>query len=175
MKFLKIFAIIIISLVALFFIVGLFLPKTYYVSRSAVIYAPDSVLYNNVSNFNDFVKWNPWSEMEPDAKVVIEGTPSQAGHYYTWAGEETGKGRMNITEAVPNSSVDMALTFMEPWESKADTKFTFEPAQNGTKVTWAMSGNANSTFERWFYLNMDNMIGKDFDKGLKNLAEYSEK
>lgn len=174
MKFLKIFAIIVIGLVALFFIIGLFLPKTYSISRSAVIKAPDSVVYKNVSDFNDFVKWNPWSKMEPGAKTVVQGTPSQPGHYYTWTGKETGKGSMKIEQLEPGKMVDMDLTFIEPWQSTADTKFMFEPADGGTKVTWTMSGDYGTTTERWMGLAMSGMLEKQFDEGLKYLNDYSQ-
>lgn len=175
MKFLKIFGIIVVSLIALFFIIGLFLPKTYSVNRSAVINAPDSVLFTNVSDFNQFLTWAPWAKMDPDAKIDVTGAPSQPGHFYSWAGEETGKGNMKIAQVAPFSSVDFILTFTEPFNSVANTAFTFEPVTGGTKVTWTMSGESGSTVEKWMYLNMDGMLGKDFESGLINLAELSEK
>ncbi len=76
---------------------------------------------------------------------------------------------MKIKQAAPYRSVDFILTFTDPFQSVANTRFTFEPAKGGTKVTWLMDGAANSTIEKWMYLNMDGMLGKDFESGLKNL------
>jgi hypothetical protein len=175
MKILKIILVTVISLAALFFIVGLFLPKTYHVERSIVVNAPDSVVYNNISDFNKFLKWNPWSKMEPSAKVDISGPASQPGHLYKWEGKETGTGQMKIKNVEPSKLVDIELTFLKPFESTADTKFQLEPNAQGTKVTWIMQGNNKSVIEKWMGLSMDSMIGKDFEDGLQNLKTFSEK
>ena len=175
MKVLKVILIVVAALLAIFFIGGWFLPKSYSVTRTAVINAPDSTVYNNVANLNNFLKWNPWTKMEPGAEVKISGPVAQPGHLYTWNGKETGQGQMLIKEAKPSALVDFELKFLKPFESIADTKFVLEPANGGTKVSWIMSGENKSIMERWMGLTMDNMIGGDFESGLKNLKELSEK
>lgn len=175
MKFIKIIFLIVIVVGISFFVVGMFLPKTYSVSRSTIIKAPDSLVFKNVADFNNFLKWNPWTKMEPAAKVEISGTPLQAGHLWEWKGKETGEGQMELDKIQAPKSVDFVLTFTKPFQSVAQTNFTFEPVAEGTKVTWRMNGESNSTVEKWMYLNMDNMLGKDFESGLKNLKELSEK
>ena len=175
MKALKVILIIVVALAALFFIVGMFLPKSYSVTRSIVVNSPDSVVYNNVANFNNFMKWNPWSKMEPSAKVEISGPVAQPDHLYTWNGEKTGQGQMKIENVDPYKLVDFELKFIKPFESVADTKFSFEPANGGTKVDWTMTGQNNSTMEKWMSLMMDGMLGKDFESGLQSLKELSEK
>ena len=175
MKALKIILIIVVVLVAIYFIGGLFLPKTYSVTRSLAINAPDSVVYNNVSDFNNFLKWNPWSKMEPAAKVEISGPASQPGHLYTWNGEKTGEGQMTIELVEPYKLIDFELKFIKPFESVGDTKFSFEPNTSGTTVNWTMQGNNNTTMEKWMSFMMDGMLGKDFESGLQSLKEISEK
>lgn len=160
---------------AIFFIGGRLLPDTYVVSRSTVIEAPDSVVFNNVVNFNNFLKWNPWTRIEPNAPVAITGRAAAPGHLYRWNGKEVGKGRMQIQEVKPYSAADFQLTFEEPFTSEAQNHFSFEKAEQGTKVTWTMQGQSDSSIDRWMYLTMDNMIGKDFDSGLEYLKELSEK
>ncbi len=155
MKFLKILAGIIVVLVVVFFAGGLLLPKTYFISRTTIINASDSAIFNNVANFNNFLKWNPCTKMEPDAKVVITGNSAQKGHLWQWAGKETGKGQMEIMEVQTNSEIDYKLTFTEPMQSVANTGFNFESVNGGTKVTWSMNGKATNMMERWVYLNME--------------------
>ncbi|HYK77919.1 MAG TPA: SRPBCC family protein [Daejeonella sp.] len=175
MKFLKFLLIIIVVLVAIFFIGGLFLPKSYSVSRSTIIKAPDSVVYKNISDFHQFLKWNPWTQKEPSAKVEISGTVGQPGHLYKWHGKDSGEGFMEIKSAQPFSMIDFQLNFIKPWESQAENSFALEKVDEGTKVTWNMQGEARSTKEKWLFLNTDMMIGKDFEDGLSNLKELSEK
>ncbi len=176
MKFLKILVGIIVVLAIIFVIGGLVLPKTYSVSRSTVINAPDSVIYKNIADFKEFYKWNPWAKMEPSAKTTYAGTPEQPGHVYTWEGKETGQGSMTILTAKPSTNVDIELKFIKPFESLADTKFDIQPDGTGQKVTWTMSGE-NNMISKWMcvFVSMDKMIGKDFEDGLKSLKEKSEK
>jgi len=175
MKILKIILVIIAILAVIFFGVALFLPKTYNVTRTIIINAPDSIVYENTSNFNKFLKWNPWYKMEPSAKVEISGPVSQPGHLYTWTGKETGQGQMLIKDVEPLKMVDIELKFLKPFESTADTKFLFESANEATKVSWIMTGENKSAMEKWMGLCMDGMIGGDFESGLNNLKTLSEK
>lgn len=177
MKFLRILIGIIVVLAIIIVGGGLFLPKTYSVNRSVVINAPDSVIYKNIADFSEFYKWNPWAKMEPTAKTTFSGTAGQPGHVYAWVGKETGSGEMKILTVEPNKQVDIDLFFKEPFESHADTKFGIQPDGSGNKVTWTMSGE-NNLISKWMCLvmgGMDKMIGKDFESGLANLKEKSEK
>ena len=61
MKILKVIGIIIAVLAVVILIDGMFLPKTYTVTRSTVINSSDSVIYKNIADFNELYKWNPWA------------------------------------------------------------------------------------------------------------------
>ncbi|TCD11149.1 polyketide cyclase [Pedobacter frigidisoli] len=177
MKFLKVFIGIIVVLAVIILVGAMFLPKTYSVSRSTTINAPDSVIYKNIADFNEFYKWNPWAKMEPTAETSFSGSPITPGHQYNWKGKETGSGYMKIKSLTPNKNVDVELKFIEPFESLADTKFDITPEGSANKVTWTMSGE-NNIISKWMCLvmgGMDKMIGKDFESGLKSLKEKSEK
>lgn len=174
MKFLKILGIVIAIILAVFFVGALFLPKTYSVSRSITINAPDSVIYKNISNFKEFLKWNPWSKMEPSARVTISGPVGQPDYLYQWEGKETGKGQMKVKSVEVNKMVDIELKFIEPMETIADTRFDIAPEGTANKVTWTMAGEADGIISKWMCLMMDGMIGKDFEDGLKFLKEKSE-
>jgi hypothetical protein len=113
--------------------------------------------------------------MEPSAKITVSGTPGQPGHQYVWEGDETGVGQMVIKTAEPYKSIDEELKFIKPMEAVSDILFTMEPADNGIKVNWIMSGENKSTMDKWMGLCMDALMGKDFENGLKDLKELSEK
>lgn len=175
MKFLKVLAGIIVVLALIFFVGGMFLPKTYSVNRSIVINAPDSVIYKNIADFNEFTKWNPWSKMEPTAKITVSGPVAQPGHLYEWVGDKTGTGQMLIKSVTPNQLAVIELKFIKPMENTAETSFDITKDGNGNKVTWTMGGECTTTFSKWTSLMMDKMIGKDFESGLQSLKEKSEK
>ncbi|MBC7615995.1 MAG: SRPBCC family protein [Pedobacter sp.] len=175
MKILKVVGIIIAVLAVVILIGGMFLPKTYTVSRSTVINTSDSVIYKNIADFNEFYKWNPWAKMEPTAKIKISGPVGIADHLYEWEGNKTGSGYMKVKSVDPNKMVDMELKFIKPFESLADTRFDIAPDGTGNKVTWTMSGE-NNLMGKWMsvFVSMDKMIGKDFEDGLRFLKEKSE-
>lgn len=175
MKAIRIIGGVFIILIAIFFIGGMLLPKTYSIHRATVIKASDSVVYMNVANFNNFLKWNPWTKMEPSAKVSISGDVAQPGHLWQWEGEETGTGEMELKNAHPYSLLDFELRFTAPFESTAQTNFKFDQTTDGINVTWTMSGESNTNMERWMGLFMDKMMDKDFTEGLQSLKELSEK
>jgi len=175
MKALRIIGGILIILFAIFLIGGMLLPKTYSIHRSLVIKATDSVIYMNVADFNNFLKWNPWTKMEPSAKVNITGPVAEPGHLWAWEGKETGTGEMELKHANPYSLVNFELRFTAPFKSTAMTSFALDKTADGTNVTWTMSGESNTNIERWMSIFMDKMMDKDFTGGLQSLKELSEK
>ncbi|RYF97409.1 MAG: polyketide cyclase, partial [Chitinophagaceae bacterium] len=112
--------------------------------------------------------------MEPSAKITVSGIPVTPGHLYEWTGKETGQGQMKIVTLSDNRSVDIELKFIKPFENLATTTFTLSEVAGGTNAIWSMSGESANIMDRWMFLMMDNMIGKDFENGLANLKEKSE-
>lgn len=175
MKALRIIALI-IGILAIVIVGGsFFLPNTYSVNRATLIKAPDSVIYKNIADFNEFTKWNPWQKMEPSAKITVSGPVEQPQHLYQWVGDKTGSGQMKITEVSPNQMVNIELKFIKPFESLSNTRFDIVPQGDSTKVTWTMQGENQGILKKWMGLMMDKMIGKDFEDGLRFLKEKSEK
>src|SRR5206468_2599927 len=65
--------------------------------------------------------------------------------------------------------------FIEPWENTCEATFTLVPEGTGTKVTWAMEGKNNFMGKvAGMFMNMDAMVGADFEKGLVALKEVGE-
>ncbi|RMD51070.1 MAG: hypothetical protein D6830_01255 [Ignavibacteria bacterium] len=174
MKALKTILYIIIGIVALFLIIALFLPSQVRVERSIVIEKPAAKVYNLVIDFNNYKKWNPWSQMDPKAKGTLEGQPATVGQKWSWDGELVGKGSMTLKEFIPNKMIKSELKFIEPFESKSWDLWTFEPVDGGTKVVWANESEVDYPVGRYFGLFFEDMMGPDFDKGLKNLKKLAE-
>ena len=45
-------------------------PDTYDISRSHEIGAPSAVVHNYIDDYMKWNQWSPWTEKEPDAKLV---------------------------------------------------------------------------------------------------------
>jgi hypothetical protein len=65
---------------------------------------------------------------------------------------------------------------VKPFEGHNIAEFTLVPKGDATDVTWAMDGPAPFVSKvMQVFVNMDNMIGKDFEIGLANLKTVAEK
>jgi hypothetical protein len=107
-------------------------------------------------------------------KKTIEG--SGVGSVYSWSGnDQVGEGKMTLTESVPDSRVAMKLEFIKPWAAVNDVEILLAPASDGTEVMWAMNGTHNFLSKAMcVFMDMDQMMGKDFESGLSNLKSLAE-
>lgn len=154
-----------------------FMPADYKVERNTIINAPAGVVYKNISDLREFVKWNPWSGKDPDIKIVYEGEPGTVGSSYQWKGnKQVGEGKMTVTALQPGSRVEQKLEFIKPFPSIANVYLTIEAAESGQKVTWGMTGKSGfiSRVFLTFMGGMEKAIGPDYDKGIQELKRKCE-
>ncbi len=151
-------------------------PATYQVERSANIAAPAAVVFAQVNDFHKWNAWSPWAKIDPAMKQTFAGAPAGTGAVYTWAGNKAvGAGRMEITESQPSDLIKIKLEFLEPFAATSTTEFTFTPQGNQTAVKWKMSGENNFMAKAFsLFMNMDKMIGGDFEKGLAQMKAAAE-
>jgi hypothetical protein len=70
----------------------------------------------------------------------------------------------------------LKLDMMRPFATSNMVEYTLEPKGDATTVTWSMQGpmpfpaKVVSTF-----VDMDKMVGSDFEVGLANLKAYAER
>ena len=151
-------------------------PSEFQVTRSASIDAPPEKVFAQVDDFHNWQAWSPWQKLDPNMKESFSGPPIGAGSAYSWSGnDDVGEGRMTIAYSVPDSRIRIDLDFTRPFESKNVTEFTFKPDGNGTAVAWTMSGSKNFISKAaCLVMDMDQMIGGDFEKGLSKLKTVVE-
>jgi len=146
-------------------------PAKFRVERSATVEAPPEVVYAQIEDFHRWDTWSPWEHLDPDMKREFEGSPEGVGAAYHWSGnDKVGEGRMTISELRPPEQIVIQLDFLKPFEAKNVTTFTLSPVAAGTQVTWSMEGENNFMAKAMgVFMNMDTMIGGDFEKGLASL------
>jgi hypothetical protein len=118
--------------------------------------------------------------MDPQMKKTFDGASSGVGAVYAWTGnDKVGEGKMTIEKSAAPSLVGIKLEFFKPFAATNTATFTFAPASEGTKVTWAMDGENNFVGKAFsMFMDMDKMVGADFERGLasmKTLAESAPK
>ncbi len=161
---------------ALILIIASTKPNTVHYERSTVINAaPDKILPHLV-DFHRWQAWSPWDKLEPDMKRTYSSAQSGVGAMYAWEGKKkAGAGSMEIMEA-NSQGVKVDLRFIKPWKAECIAQFHFMPQPNGTNVRWTMDG-PNTFMGKVFglFMNMDKLVGKDFEKGLAALKVEVEK
>jgi uncharacterized protein YndB with AHSA1/START domain len=152
-------------------------PDSFEVRRSIAVKAPPEKIAPLLTDFRQWASWSPWEKLDPNMKRTFTGAPSGKGAVYEWEGNsDVGKGRMEIIDASTPAKTVVKLAFLEPVESHSTTEFTLTPQGDTTTVTWNMHGPMPFLSKLMtVFMNMDDMIGKDFDKGLAQLKTAAEK
>ena len=152
-------------------------PDTFRVERSLAVKAPAGAIYPQVADFHRWTGWSPYENRDPAMKRSFGGPEEGKGATYAWDGNNNvGAGRMEILEANGPSKLRIKLDFERPFEGHNTAEFTFMPQGDATLVTWAMHGPAPFMSKvMQVFINMDSMIGKDFEAGLVSLKKLAEK
>ncbi|MGH8622294.1 MAG: SRPBCC family protein [Burkholderiales bacterium] len=170
-------AIAIVVLIAGVLIFAATKPDTFRVQRAAGIKAPPEKVFALINDFKRWDAWSPWEKKDPAMKRSWGAVTSGKGATYAWEGNsEVGQGNMEIVESVPSNKVALKLDFVKPFEAHNIVVFTLEPKGGTTNVSWAMEGPV-PYFAKIIhvFINMDSMVGKDFEAGLASLKALAEK
>jgi effector-binding domain-containing protein len=113
--------------------------------------------------------------MDKDQVQSIQGTDGTVGAIWMWEGDTVGKGMQTLTSLEPNKSVRAELKFVEPMESVSTATYDLEVVGDSTRITWGMEGK-NGFMGRIMgvFMDMDKMLGPDFEKGLATLKGMAE-
>ena len=151
-------------------------PSEFRFARSTTISAPAPAVFAQVNDFHRWEAWNPWAKLDPAMKQAYEGAPAGVGAVYTWAGNhEVGEGRMTVTESRPTDLIRIRLDFLKPFAGTSVAEFTFKPEGDQTAVVWSMTGHNNFIAKALcLFMNMDKMIGGQFEKGLAQMKVAAE-
>ena len=152
-------------------------PDTFRVQRSAGIKAPPDRIFALITDLRGWSAWSPYEKRDPQMQRTFGGAEKGKGAIYSWDGNKNvGAGRMEITDATPPSRVVIRLDFLRPFEAHNTAEFTMEPNGDTTTVTWAMHGPALFIGKvMGIFIDMDRMIGRDFEDGLANLKSVAER
>ena len=173
---LKIVSVAVLLLVGAVLLFAATRPDTFRVKRAASIKAPPEMIFPLINDFKRWGAWSPYEKKDPGMKRSYDGPPAGKGAVYAWEGDgNVGQGRMQITDAAPPGQVRIALDFTRPFEAHNTVVFTMVPAGEATEVTWDMQGRANFLSKLiGVFVNMDRMVGGDFEVGLANLKKAVE-
>ena len=180
-EIIAIIAVVLAIVVAIVLILAATKPNTFSVRRATTVRAPPERIFPLINDFHQWGSWSPYENKDPAMKRSFSGAADGKGAVYGWEGNKNvGSGRMEIMDTSKPSKIVIKLDFFTPFEGHNTAEFTMLPQGDATNlttnVTWLMHGPAPFMSKvMQVFINLDNMIGKDFEIGLANLKRLTEK
>jgi hypothetical protein len=146
------------------------------VERHITLSAPAARAFDQINDVHQWQEISPYVKEDPAAKTSYAGPAAGVGASFSWSGNlKVGEGRMTITESRPHELVRFKFEFFKPWYCTNTTEFTFRPSEAGTEVTWTMFMKNNFVAKAsGLVMNMDKLMGENFEAGLAKLKEIAE-
>jgi effector-binding domain-containing protein/ribosome-associated toxin RatA of RatAB toxin-antitoxin module len=176
MKALKyIFFLLLIAVIGLAIYVAI-QPNNYSFERSRIIEVPTSILFNKVNDYKTWSGFSPWLEQEPNATLTYGEKTSGVDGNYAWKGDILGEGSMKTIAVEDSKTIDQQINFIKPFEAQSNINWIFEPTENGTNVTWKMSGEQDFITKLFttFMGSIESTTGPDFERGLFKLDSITK-
>ena len=151
-------------------------PGTLRVQRSITISAPPDKIFAFINDFHNWYKWAPQDKQDSTMTRTFSGPPHGLGAISDWTSTgSAGQGRMSITESFPYRRIRVQVDFRRPFETHNTNTFELQPAGNAATVTWTLQ-TTNRYFMRLLtvFLSMEQMFGRHFEIGLRNLKSAAE-
>jgi hypothetical protein len=176
-EIIAIIAIVLAVAIAIVLILAATKPDGFSVQRAATMKATPEKIFSLINDFHRWGTWSPWENKDPGMKRSYSGADSGRGAIYAWDGNKNvGSGRMEILDASSPSKIVIKLDFFTPFEAHNTAEFTMLPQGDATNLAWVMHGPASFISKLMqVFMNLDKMIGKDFEIGLANLKRLTEK
>ena len=175
---LKKFLLLILVIIALPFIVALFVDKTYSVTTQVTINKPVTEVFDYVKYLKNQDNYSVWAQMDPDMQKSYRGTDGMVGFVAGWISdkEDVGEGEQEIMRIDEGKRIDYALRFFKPFESN-DMAYmqTTALSSDQTQVTWGFDGHLDYPMNLMFlFMDFEGMIGNDLTQGLAQLKTVVE-
>jgi len=170
-------AIALAALIAIVLVLAAMRPDTFRVQRSIDINAPADKIFPLINDYRNWGSWSPYEHVDPGMQRTFSGAPTGKGSVYEWNGNKNiGHGRMEILEATPSLKIVIKLDFFSPFEAHNMAEFTMQPKGSATNVIWAMHGPVPFMAKIiHMFMNMDRMVGGQFQQGLTSMKAVAEK
>lgn len=179
MRILKGILIVLASILILWLVIAALISGECKYEKSISINAPAEKVWENTNTLKAMDQWSPWNDLDPGMKKDWTGTTGQPGEKVCWESqkEEAGKGCQEVTKVdAASKTINTTIKFLTPYESEAGAYVTVVPEGNGSKATWGFTSEIPYPFTVMkLFMNLEDAIGKDYQKGLSRLKEMSEK
>lgn len=179
MKALKIILAVLAILVALPFVVALFINGSYAIEKQITINKPKQEVYEYIKYLKNQNEYSVWAKLDPAMKQTHLGTDGTVGFIEAWESTDknVGKGEQEITKLVEGERIETTIRFKEPIASTDKAYIALEARDStSTTVKWGFTGKMKYPLNLLLLvMNMEEMVGNDLQNGLANLKAIMEK
>lgn len=175
MKVLKIIGVILLILIVALGIISFTTTTKFALERSIEIDAPKEEIKKEIIYFKNWEKWSPFADLDPNMQEEYKGEAGKIGSSYHWDGnDEAGKGNLTLVENKADKVV-IDMQFLGSFESTAQNYFLFDEQGETTQVSWGFTSEMPRPFNLFgVFFNLEEEIGKDYEKGLQDLKTLCE-
>ena len=176
LKTLAIIVVVVVVAIAGILLYAATKPDSFRVQRAVLVNAPPDTVFPLLNDIKAWTVWSPYEKKDPAMKRTYGAVTAGKGATYAWDGDKNvGQGSIEIVESGPRKIL-LKLDFVKPFEAHNMGEFLLEPKGNSTSVTWATYGPSPYISKViGTFMNIDDMIGRDFEKGLADLKAAAEK
>jgi hypothetical protein len=176
LKTLAIIGVVVVVAIAGILLYAATKPDSFRVQRVVLINAPSDKVFPLINDIKAWTAWSPYEKKDPAMKRTYGAVTAGKGATYAWDGDKNvGQGSIEMIESGPRKIV-IKLDFLKPFEAHNMGEFLLEPKGDSTSVTWATYGPSPYVSKVvGTFINIDDMIGRDFEKGLADLKAAAEK
>ena len=178
MKILKTVGLTLLFIVIFSLVVALFVSNEMVYEKSTTISSPIDSVWENVNSLADLDKWSPWNDYDPNMKKELTGVDGTVGAKASWESDnqDVGKGSQTISRIEAPFLFETDLKFYTPYESEAKGYIKLTKEENRTTVTWGFQSEMPYPFNLMkLFMNMEEMMEKDWNSGLSKLKYICEK
>lgn len=174
---LKKILLILVAIIVGFIIFVATQPSKMSVERSVKISESPQRIYSYVNNQTKWEEWSPWANIDSNAEKFFGGPADGVGSFYKWKGNDAiGAGTSTIIENKQDEFVKFRLDFEKPMKATYFSEFKFVKQEGGVQVIWTMYGEKDFISKLvGLFMDCEDKVGADFEKGLKNLKDLVEK
>jgi uncharacterized protein YndB with AHSA1/START domain len=170
--------IVLVGIIVFFLIIGLFIRKDYSVSREVLVNKTKATVFQYLKLLKNQNQWSVWGSMDPDMRTTFTGIDGTEGFISAWESDNknVGQGAQEILKIVEGERIDYEIRFLKPFKSTSWAFLTVASSNEQTLVHWEFTGKMNFPANlMMLFMNMEKMVGNDFEKGLQNLKTILEK
>lgn len=152
-------------------------PREFSIARSILTAAPADHAFAFFSDLAHWRSWSPYEGRDPAMKTDLSSPSSGVGAAYAWNGNRNvGAGSLTVTNVTPGRAIEMDLEFERPFKCRNHVTWQVEEEAGQRRISWAMAGRNDELMPRIFgmFMNMDKMVGTDFENGLEKLKDLLE-